>query len=72
MEDLKMRDEAVRRLAEGYKAEFVEAVAADERFHELLMDIAAEFVSTNIPITDDDARFDLSEELMLRCTTKEV
>ena len=69
---LNMRDEAIRRLADGFADEFNEAVAADERFHDLLMELAGEFVSKNIPIVDEDTETDVSYELMLRVTTSRV
>ncbi len=69
---LNLRDEAIRRLAEGFAEDFVEEVAGDERFHELIQDIAEEYVSKNIPITDEDAHYDVAFELCMRCTTKRV
>ena len=65
-------DDAVRRLAEGYKEEFAEEVAADERFHDLLMDICAEFIDKEIPIVDEDTKWDLAMEMILRVTTRTV
>ena len=65
-------DEAVRNLANGFSSQFAETVAADERFHDLLMEIAEEFVSAEIPIVSEDSQTDLAYELMMRCTTKEV
>ena len=65
-------DEAIRRLADGYKEEFAEEVAADERFHDLLMDICAEFIDKEIPIVDEDTKWDLAMEMILRVTTRTV
>ena len=70
--NLNLRDEAIRRLANGFSAEFAEEVAGDERFHDLLMEIASEFVSKNIPIVDEDTETDVSYELMMRVTAREV
>ena len=69
---LNSRDEAIRVLADGFAEEFTETVAADERFHDLLMEMAGEFVSKNIPIVDEDTETDVSYELMLRVTAKKV
>ena len=69
---LNSHDEAIRRLAEGYREEFAEEVAADERFHELLMLISEEFVEKNLPIVDSDDATDVAFELMMRVTTRSV
>ena len=72
MKELNLHDESIRRLAEGYKVEFTEEVAGDERFHDLLMDLADEFVNKNIPIVSADDVTDLAYELIMRVTTKVV
>ena len=69
---LNLHDEAIRRLAEGYKEEFAEEVAADERFHDLLMLISEEFVEKNLPIVDSDDATDVAFELFYSVTTKSV
>ena len=48
-------DEAVRKLADGFSSMFAETVAADERFHDLLMEMADEFVSQEIPVVSEDS-----------------
>ena len=65
-------DEAIRNLANGFSSQFVEVVGADERFHDLLMELAEEFVEAEIPIVDSDSVTDLAAELMFRVTAKEV
>jgi len=72
MSKLNNHDESIRRLAEGYKEEFAEVVAADERFHELLQTISEEFVAEQLPIVNEDDVIDVCYELMMRCTTKSV
>ena len=69
---LNSHDEAIRRLAEGYKEEVAETIAADERFHDVMMDIISEFIDKEIPIVNDDDKWDLGLELVLRVTTKTV
>ena len=69
---LNYHDEAIRRLAEGYKDEFCEEVAADERFHDLLMVISEEFVEKNLPIVDSEDATDVAMELFMRVTTRSV
>ncbi len=72
MTSLNKRDEAIRQLANGFSSQFSEVVAGDERFHDLLMELAEEFVAAEIPIVDEDSATDVAYELMMRCTTKEV
>ena len=77
MEKLKMpglnaHDEAIRRLAEGYKDEVAETIAADERFHDICMDIISEFIDKEIPIVNEEDKWDLGLELSLRITTRSL
>ena len=72
MTELNNHDESIRRLAEGYKEEFAEVVASDERFHDLLMEMSERFVESNLPIVQEDDATDLAFELMMRVTTKVV
>ena len=72
MNQLNKRDEAIRNLANGFSSQFAETVGADERFHDLLMELAEEFVAAEIPIVDSDSVTDLACELMMRVTTREV
>ena len=72
MSSLNHHDEAIRRLAEGYKEEFAEEVAGDERFHDLLMEMAEKFVAENIGIVSEDDTIDLAYELMMRVTSRSV
>ncbi len=69
---LNAHDEAIRRLADGYKEEFTEIVAADERFHDVLMDIVADFIDKEIPIVNEEDKWDLALEMVLRVTTRSV
>ena len=65
-------DEAVRKLADGFSEMFSETVSADERFHDLLMEMAEEFVAQEIPVVSEDSVTDLAAELMMRVTTRSV
>ena len=69
---LNLRDEAIRRLADGFSSEFAEEVAADERFHDLVMLLSEEFVEKNLPIVQEDDATDVAFELLMRVTTKSV
>ena len=66
------RDNAIRLLAQGYASEFAEFCAGDDRMHELMQDLATEFVDRNIPIVDEDASVDTAFELLMNVTVKEV
>ena len=65
-------DEAVRLMAEGYKERFAEFVAGDERVHELMMDLAAVFVTDECPIVSEDSQYDLAAELIMTITVTKV
>ena len=65
-------DEAIRRLADGFSSEFAEFCAGDERIHELMMDLASEFVEENIPVVSEDSQIDLASELIMSITVTKV
>lgn len=64
--------EAVRRLSAGYVSEFAEFAAGDERMHELMMELATEFVEANLPIVKEDDSIDVAHELMMGITIRTV
>ena len=72
MKGLNYHDQAIRRLADGYKEEFSEEVASDERFHDILMEVCSEFIDKNIPIVNEEDKWDLALEMVLRVTTRSV
>ena len=53
-------------LADGYAQDFVNTVLDDEAFMDLLHTIAYDFVSENIPLNDDDMKFELGLMLIER------
>ena len=63
---------AIRKLASGFVEEFAEFAAGDERMHELMMDLASEFVETNLPIVKEDDSIDVAHELMMNITVRAV
>ena len=69
---MNVHDEAIRRLADGFSTEFAEFCAGDERMHELMMDLASEYVETNITIVSEDDQTDVASELMMRVTVTNV
>ena len=69
---LNRHDHAIRLLAKGFGSEFCEFVAGDERMHELLMDLASEFVEEHIPVVKEDDATDVAMELIMSTTVREV
>ena len=65
-------DEAVRLMAKGFADRFAEEIAGDERVHELMMDLAAEFVEREMPIVSEDYQSDLAMELIMNVTVTKV
>ena len=65
-------DEAVRRLATGFSDEFAEFCAGDERLQEVFMDLAAVFVTENIPVVSEDSQHDVAMELIMNITVRSV
>ncbi len=69
---LNLRDHSIRLLASGFASEFAESAAGDERMHDLMMELAAEFVEQNIPIVDEEAANDVAVELLMSITVRQV
>ena len=65
-------DNSIRLLASGFADEFAEFVAGDERVHELMMDLASEFVEAEIPVVSEDSQIDLATELLMTVTVTKV
>ena len=65
-------DEAIRLLAQGYSEEFAETIAGDERMHDLMMELASEFVESEVPIVSQDSQLDLACELIMNVTVRKV
>ena len=65
-------DEAIRRLADGFSSEFAEFCAGHEMMHDLMMDLASEFVESNIPVVSEDSQIDLASELLMSVTVTKV
>ena len=70
--NLNRYDEAVSRLATGFSDEFAEFCAGDERLQEVLMDLAAVFVTENIPVVSEDSQHDVAAELIMNITVRPV
>ena len=64
--------EAIRLLAQGFSTQFAEAIAGDDRVHELMMELASEFVEKNIPIIKEEDQIDVAAELLMSVTVTKV
>ena len=47
-------------LRDGNMVDFVEKIYNDERFTQLLMDLSSEYVDENVPVLDEDLKYDLA------------
>ena len=65
-------DEAIRRLADEFSAEFAEFCAGHEKMHEMMMELASEFVEENVPVVSEDSQIDLAAELLMSVTVTKV
>lgn len=69
---INQRDHAIRLLVSGFASEFADFCAGDERVHELMMDLAYEFVEFEIPIVSEDDKIDVAAEMIMSVTMKVV
>ena len=65
-------DEAIRTLAAGYADQFAEQIAGDERIHDIIMELASEFVEKEIPVVSEDSQTDLAIELLMSVSVRTV
>jgi len=65
-------DEAIRLLASGFADRFAEQIAGDERMHDLIMELASEFVAEEMPIVSEDSQTDMAMELIMQVTVTTV
>ena len=59
-------------MADVYSEDFAEFCAGDERLHELMMDLASEFVEANVPIVSEHSQIDLASELLMSTTVRAI
>ena len=52
--------ESLRLLSEGFKTEFASYVFQDEKFVEVIHELASKFVEENIPVVDENHAYDLA------------
>ena len=65
-------DEAIRLMASGFADRFAEQIAGDERMHDLIMELASEFVAEEMPIVHEDSQTDMAMELVMSITVTKV
>ena len=65
-------DEAVRLMATGFAERFADSLAGDERMHDLIMELASEFVAEEMPIVSEDSQTDVAIELLMNVTVTRV
>ena len=65
-------DNSIRLLASAFTSEFAEFLAGDERVHDLMMELAEEFVETQTPIVMEEAKVDVAMELIMGVTVTKV
>ena len=61
---------SLKLLRDGFMTELTEAIYTDERFTEVMMDLTSEFVEKNIPIVDEDLKYDLALMMMERISVR--
>ena len=55
-----IRNKSLHLLAQGFKKEFAKKVYMDDRFTDLVQELAANFVEENIPVVNEDDQLDLA------------
>lgn len=66
------RDNAIRLLVKGFSSEFAEFVTGHEKLKELMIELASEFVTQNIPIIKEEDQIYVEVELLESVAVKEV
>ena len=72
IQSINRHDEAIRLLAQGFSEQFAEVLAGDERVHDIMMELAEEFVENHIPIVSEDSQIDMAAELIMNVTVTSV
>ena len=67
-----MTNKFIRKVADSFSSEFADFCAADERMHELFMELAGEFMVMEAPVLDEDTQTDVALELIMSVTVREV
>ena len=62
----------IQTMAAHFTEEFCDFAAGHEKLHEVMMDLAAEFVEENAPVLDEETTIDLACELLIATTVRPV
>ena len=65
-------DKFIMCMASHFSSEFAEFASSHEKLHEVMMDVAEEFVCENAPVLNDEATIDLAAELLIATTIRPV
>ena len=63
-EQMESTAKSLQLLRDGFMVELTEKIYTDERFTDLMMTLTEEFVEKNIPIVDEDNKYDLALMMM--------
>ena len=55
---------ALQLLTQGFKNDLAQSIYEDEKFTELMMELSIKFVEDNVPIVEEDVKFELALMLM--------
>jgi len=55
---------ALQLLTQGFKNDLAQSIYEDEKFTELMMELSIKFVEDNVPIVEEDIRYELALMLM--------
>ena len=55
---------ALQLLTQGFKNDLAESIYENEKFTELMMELSIKFVEDNVPIVEEDIRYELALMLM--------
>jgi len=55
-----LRNKSLQLLAQGFKKDFADKVFQDEKFVDVMHELASKFVEENIPVIDEDDQLDLA------------
>ena len=58
--DEQLRNRSLQVLAEGFKQDFAESVISNDKFAELIHELASEYVDNNIPVVREEDQTDLA------------
>jgi hypothetical protein len=71
-EPLNKTDKFIQAMADHFTDEFCDFAAGHEKLHELMMELAEEFVNENAPVLDEHTTIDLAGELLMSTTIRPV